>query len=108
MTNNEVPISSEPVRAGSFTGRFNRYRVLVTEQLQCGDLAVSPLVRETSRNVWELSNLTWVEGQPWEREKMVILQGSDQSEGEAGSREECQAHAWAVGIGAVKRQDLFL
>ena len=37
-----------------------------------GDLAVSPLVRETSRNVWELSNLTWVEGQPWEREKMVI------------------------------------
>ena len=38
----------------------------------CGDLAVSPLVRETSRNVWELSDLTWVEGQPWEREKMVI------------------------------------
>ena len=33
MTNNEVPISSEPVRAGSFTGRFNRYRVLVTERL---------------------------------------------------------------------------
>ena len=35
----------------------------------CGDLAVSPLVRETSRNVWELSNLTWVKGQPWERER---------------------------------------
>ena len=39
---------------------------------ECGDLAVSPLVRETSRNVWELSNLTWVKGQPWEREKKVI------------------------------------
>ena len=33
MTNHEVPISSEPVRASSFSGRFNRYRVLVTEQL---------------------------------------------------------------------------
>ena len=33
--------------------------------VSCGDLAVSPLVRETSRNVWELSNLTWVKGHPW-------------------------------------------